>query len=260
MNTATNGKVCTGCGETKDKAAFSKKAASRDGLCSSCKQCVAEHTAEYQSRPTVKERRKAYEADPQNRERKKAYDAEYRTDPQNKERKRAWRAEYMADPQNKERRKAYIAEYMTDPHNKERTKAYLAEYKADPLNKERAKAWAAEYQNSPEGRAKRYANEAKRRATKLQASGLYIDFDHAIYQELVGHCKLMERITGYKWHIDHRVPLQHKDASGLHCAANWAVVPASWNIAKSNRSMAEYDCPVPVCHTVYNVKESSCGY
>lgn len=42
-------------------------------------------------------------------------------------------------------------------------------------------------------------------------------------------------VTGIKWHVDHIIPLNHKLASGLHCAFNIQVVPARWNIQKSNR-------------------------
>jgi len=44
--------------------------------------------------------------------------------------------------------------------------------------------------------------------------------------------------TGIKWHIDHIIPLCHKDVSGLHIWSNLQLVPARWNETKGNRSMA----------------------
>lgn len=46
--------------------------------------------------------------------------------------------------------------------------------------------------------------------------------------------------TCFKWHIDHIVPMMHKNACGLNTACNLQVVPALWNIRKGNRNMNEY--------------------
>lgn len=42
------------------------------------------------------------------------------------------------------------------------------------------------------------------------------------------------------WHLEHIVPVKHPNACGLHNAWNIQVVPAKWNMAKSNRSMARF--------------------
>lgn len=49
-----------------------------------------------------------------------------------------------------------------------------------------------------------------------------------------------KELTGISWHIDHIVPINHKEACGLHVAANLQVVPAIWNHKKSNKNMDIY--------------------
>lgn len=46
--------------------------------------------------------------------------------------------------------------------------------------------------------------------------------------------------TGVRWHVDHIIPLNHRRASGLHNAFNVQVVPARWNIQKSNRHSLDF--------------------
>jgi hypothetical protein len=47
-------------------------------------------------------------------------------------------------------------------------------------------------------------------------------------------------LTGFDWHIDHIVPINHKSACGLHNAFNLQVVPASWNIKKKHTNMDKF--------------------
>ena len=63
------------------------------------------------------------------------------------------------------------------------------------------------------------------------------EFDEFVLEEAALLCKERELMTGFKWHVDHIVPVFHKEACGLNSASNIQVVPASWNVRKSNTNM-----------------------
>ena len=95
----------------------------------------------------------------------------------------------------------------------------------------------------------RFPNPIGRKATalkysykrrRLEEKTFQQEFDEFVFEEAALLCKLREKATGFKWHIDHIVPMMHKKASGLNTAFNLQVVPASWNIRKGNRNMDEY--------------------
>lgn len=76
----------------------------------------------------------------------------------------------------------------------------------------------------------------KRRALKINATPRwYGELDEFVMREAAELCRLRELATGLDWHVDHMVPLQAKEACGLHCAANLQVIPARLNVAKKNR-------------------------
>ena len=66
------------------------------------------------------------------------------------------------------------------------------------------------------------------------------EFDEFVFQEAFKLRELRKEITGINWHIDHIVPLNHKQACGLHNAYNFQVVPAIWNLKKRHSNMDEY--------------------
>ena len=81
-----------------------------------------------------------------------------------------------------------------------------------------------------------YGAKRKIKTDKLNMS----EFDLFVLSEAGKLCDLREKYTGIPWHIDHIVPLCHKDACGLHNAFNVQVVPAAWNVRKNNKNMDVY--------------------
>ena len=77
------------------------------------------------------------------------------------------------------------------------------------------------------------AANARRAAGKLQATPSWAnDFFIAEAYELA---KLRTEATGYKWHVDHIVPLRSKLVCGLHVENNLQVIPGAANLVKGNR-------------------------
>lgn len=49
----------------------------------------------------------------------------------------------------------------------------------------------------------------------------------------------LTKATGVQWHVDHIIPLQGKNVSGLHVPENLQVIQGSLNIGKSNKFIDE---------------------
>ena len=122
----------------------------------------------------------------------------------------------------------------------EESKLYHKKYKLrDGVKEKRAEYNKKWYDKG--GKHTVLKNLRLRQAREKNAAVLYSELDDIVYLAMVQHCKDLEKLTGVSHQIDHIVPLAHKDAGGLHTAANWQVVPAAWNLKKNNRSMELYD-------------------
>lgn len=108
------------------------------------------------------------------------------------------------------------------------SRAYHAQ-NSDEINARKAK-------QRRENRAAPSVWEGKRRARKLSAVPPWFgELDDLVALEAADLCQRRELATGAPWHIDHMIPLQAREACGLHCAANLQVIPAAMNLAKGNR-------------------------
>ena len=59
-------------------------------------------------------------------------------------------------------------------------------------------------------------------------------------QEASNLCLLRENLFGFKWHVDHIIPIKGKYVSGLHVWNNLQVIPAVENQRKTNKFETGY--------------------
>lgn len=77
------------------------------------------------------------------------------------------------------------------------------------------------------------ANSAKYRAKKLNATPYWSEFEEI--RKIYAEAQRLTEETGIQMHVDHIVPLQGENVSGLHVLANLQVITADENIRKGNR-------------------------
>lgn len=192
-------KRCGLCGETKPLGEFHKNA-------KRCKPCaIAKARESYQrNRDSILEAAKM---------------------PEHKARTNAMRRErYAADPSKVAERNAKWKEENRDRH----LGLMRAWYQR---NSDRVKQTSKEWLAANPDYAR--ARVAERRAWRKKATPQWANrfFVREVYDLAV----VRERVCGGKWHVDHIVPLKSELVCGLHVEHNLRVIPASENIAKSNR-------------------------
>ena len=81
---------------------------------------------------------------------------------------------------------------------------------------------------------------ANRLARKKQRTPNWFgELDNLVMIEAHHLAKLREEITGFKWDVDHIIPLCGKKVSGLHVYNNIQVIPKSMNVKKHNKYEAQ---------------------
>lgn len=79
------------------------------------------------------------------------------------------------------------------------------------------------------------AYNRKRHADKQQRVPKWLtDFDILHMECLYQVAAMRTKESGYSWHVDHIIPLNGKNVSGLHCPSNLRVIPATENLRKYN--------------------------
>ena len=75
-----------------------------------------------------------------------------------------------------------------------------------------------------------------RRALKRNATPSWITKDQLqIIKKLYKEAKNKEIQTGFKWHVDHIIPLNGSNVCGLHVPWNLQLLPATQNLSKGNK-------------------------
>ena len=81
---------------------------------------------------------------------------------------------------------------------------------------------------------------SNRSANKKQRTpSWYGEFDAFVMKEAHNLANLREKVTNFKWDVDHIIPLCGKKVSGLHVYSNIQVIPKSMNVKKHNKYEAQ---------------------
>lgn len=211
VNTA---KMCTECEETKGLEFFHKNNRSKDGLCSSCKLCRNSKNRTYHSinLEEIKHRKKIYRKNNSENMNLKS------------------RSDRKEDP---ERYRNYQVTYRNNHVEEERLRREI--YKIE---------CAEEYKESQQLYRKRNAGKvnfwtANRRSSKLRATPLWLTKDNLKeIEQFYLDAKELQWLSdpADPLTVDHIVPLQGKNVSGLHVPWNLQILPRSLNSHYGNRT------------------------
>jgi len=172
-----------------------------------------------------------------NKEKIKEYNRKYYLE--NKEKNKEQHRKYYLENQEKikEKQRKYNLE------NPEYTRKYYLENK-EKIN-ERHRKYSLENPEKIKEKSRRYqlknpekirATCAKRRSKKLQATPPWLSVkDWKAINKVYSDCLKLEEETGIKHHVDHIIPLQGKNVSGLHVPWNLQILTATENLMKGNR-------------------------
>lgn len=189
-------KHCAKCKTEKPRAAFYADKSKADGLSSYCKPCRIEASCQRQ-----------------------------KDDP---EARRQYMQRYY------EENTARWQEYGRKRYADHRGDVLAAVAAWQCANRDKVNGYAKAYREA--NPSKRAALIAKYRAAQAQRTPPWLDQAYLAEIEGVYHfAKVMERIAGEKYHVDHIEPLQGVEVSGLHVPWNLRAIPAREHWSKGNR-------------------------
>jgi hypothetical protein len=132
------------------------------------------------------------------------------------------------------RSKEDLRKYMTEYRKKESNKKYQKEYQTAYMQTEKYKKHKLEYvaKNQPllTAKTRRYQTSKENRTPVWLTQD-----DHWMIEQAYELAAIRTKIFGFKWHVDHTIPLQGALVSGLHTPHNLQVIPAKENLRKSNK-------------------------
>jgi hypothetical protein len=90
-------------------------------------------------------------------------------------------------------------------------------------------------------KARVLANKAKHRASKRNRTPIWADKEHLwLIKQAYELAILRTKQFGFLWHVDHIIPLNGVNVSGLHVIENIQVIPAAENLLKNNKYEIEH--------------------
>jgi hypothetical protein len=132
-------------------------------------------------------------------------------------------------PELLEKKRQSNAKYRTQHKEKVDASIKLWRDKNKPLLREYVKNSKAKNPDASR------ANVAKRRAARMKRTPVWLtEDDHWMMRQAYKLAELRTKIFGFVWHVDHIIPLQGENVSGLHAPNNLQVIPWAENISKGN--------------------------
>ena len=191
-------KECTKCASAKSISLFGKDKTTKDGYKTHCKEC------------RKKESVKRYIANKDS------------IDLQNK----LWASN------NEERAKEIKSEYYN--RNIDKVKSSSVEWKIN--NPEAIKRSNSKYKSTHKGKVN--FNTTKRRKGISERTPKWLsELDYFKIECIYDRASELQEYFGIDMHVDHIIPLHGKTVSGFHCPKNLQIVPAEYNLKKSNYLM-----------------------
>ena len=138
---------------------------------------------------------------------------------------------------NAEKVKAKRREHYAKNSEKEKAiaKVRSAEWRKLNPDHEGTKIAKKKYSESPIGKVKKALGVSKRRASLINRMPIWLtDDDLWMMEQAYELAKTREKLFGFKWHVDHILPLNGKEVSGFHIPENLQVIPWMNNLKKSN--------------------------
>lgn len=233
-------KTCIRCEVARELSDYHNEKRSKDGKAGACKLCVKISGQKYRAehRESIAIRKAKYQKEHPEFGRA-ANIRSYKKDPTRRLAKGKEHYRKNIDAQRlrsrnyyKENpliRKAAIANWRK--HNSQRERDMQSIWMKN--NPEKVLASAARYMAKPSSKVKRLIIQRARETQKLNAFPKWADKE--AIKEIYELSALRTEITGFKWNVDHIIPLKSKLVCGLHVENNLRVIPAIINIAKGNR-------------------------
>lgn len=188
-------KTCRKCKETKPLKEFNTAKSCKYGIMAQCKLCVKKRSAKWYKENVTRVKTQVY----------------------------AWRNE------NSDKFKEYVRQWHVE-NIVERNVAANTWYKN---NKERHRIMSSNWDKL--NRDKKRSHGAKYRAKKLQRTPKWLtEGDWIEINRMYSLAHEKTYITGIKHEVDHIIPLQGKNISGLHVPSNLQILTKSKNSSKRN--------------------------
>ena len=134
-----------------------------------------------------------------------------------------------------------IKERRKEWRQKNKEKIYANNQKWILANKDKQKEYARKSRINNSARVN--AANSKRHADKLNRTPKWLTKDDLwLIKEAYELSVLRTKLFGFKWHVDHIIPLKGKTVSGLHVPNNLQVIEGKLNIMKNNKFEGELFC------------------